>query len=117
MKHNCTYEPHFDEMETGEMSKPHGIIIFGANGSGKTMLGSELARILGFKHMDHETYAFAESKTPYTNENSRDEQINLMLADIEKSPGFVISAVIGDFGEEIESLYDLALIKSRKELE
>ena len=32
-----------------------------------------------------------------------------MLADIEKSRGFVISAVIGDFGEEIESLYDIAV--------
>lgn len=91
------------------MSKPHGIIVFGANGSGKTTLGRELARILGFKHMDHEVYAFAESETPYLKERSCDEQIKLMLADIEESRGFVISAVTGDFGEEIESLYDLAV--------
>lgn len=54
------------------MSKPHGIIIFGANGSGKTTLGSELARILNFKHMAHEAYAFAESETPYTNKRFHD---------------------------------------------
>ena len=91
------------------MSKLNGIIVFGANGSGKTTLGCDLARILGFKHMDHETYAFAQSEVPYTSERSRDEQIKRMLADIEKNRGFVISAVIGDFGEEIESLYDLAV--------
>ena len=91
------------------MDNPHGIIVFGANGSGKTTLGRELARILDFKHMDHEAYAFIESKIPYTNERSRDGQIKLMLADIEKSRGFVISAVTGDFGDEIESLYDLAI--------
>lgn len=36
------------------MDKPQGIIVFGANGAGKTTLGRELARILNFKHMDHE---------------------------------------------------------------
>ncbi|MDR1263581.1 MAG: AAA family ATPase [Oscillospiraceae bacterium] len=87
----------------------HGIIVFGANGSGKTTLGRELARILGFKHMDHETYAFAESEIPYTNERSHDEKIKLMLADIYKSHGFVLSSVTGDFGKEIESLYDFAV--------
>jgi len=91
------------------MNKPHGIIVFGTNGSGKTTLACELARILGFKHIDHEDYAFEKSDIPYTNERSRDEQIKLMLADIEEIRGFVISAVTGDFGEEIESLYDLAV--------
>jgi len=38
----------------------NGILLFGANGSGKTTLGRELARILNFKHIDHENYAFEE---------------------------------------------------------
>jgi len=76
-------------------------------GNWETTGGS--ARILNFKHMDHEGYAFAEPEIPYTNERSRDEQTKLMLADIEKSRGFFLSAVTGDFGEEIESLYDLAV--------
>ena len=91
------------------MSKPHGIIVFGANGSGKTTLGRELARILNFKHMDIEDYYFMESEIPYTNARSRDECINLMLADIEKHGSFVISAVDGDFGEKITSMYELAV--------
>lgn len=94
------------------MNKPHGIIIFGANGSGKTTLGCELARILNFKHIDIEDYAFAESDIPYTNERSKEECINLMLADIEKYKTFVISAVMGDFGVAVSQFYKLAVLIS-----
>ncbi len=91
------------------MSKPHGIIVFGANGSGKTTLGRELARILNFKHMDIEDYHFEKSQIPYTVERSREDCLNLMLADIDNHRSFVISAVTGDFGEKIPLMYDLAV--------
>ncbi|MDR7855204.1 shikimate kinase [Tissierella sp.] len=52
------------------MSKPHGIIVFGANGSGKSTLGRELANLLNFKYMDIEDYHFYKSKIPYTLERS-----------------------------------------------
>ena len=48
------------------MSKPHGIIVFGANGSGKSTLGRELARVLNFAHLDIEDYYFEQSEIPYT---------------------------------------------------
>lgn len=99
------------------MKKPYGILIFGANGSGKTTLGCELAHILGFKHIDHEDYAFKPSDIPYTVPRLHKKCVELMLADIEKSEGFVLSAVTGDFGNEIESLYVLAVyIEAPKEL-
>ena len=91
------------------MTKPHGIIVFGANGSGKSTLGRELARVLNFKYMDIEDYYFEKSEIPYTVERSREDCLNLMLADIEKYNSFVLSAVTGDFGEEISSMYDLAV--------
>ena len=94
------------------MSNPHGIIVFGANGSGKTTLGRELARILSFKHMDHEDYAFDESEIPYTNPRSRDDCLDLMLADIKKHRSFVITAVTGDFGDTILQYYELAVFIS-----
>jgi len=90
-------------------NKYNGIIVFGANGSGKTTLGRELARILHYKHMDIETYYFKESEIPYTNPRSREDYVNLMLADIEKYRSFVISAADGDFGEKITSMYILAV--------
>jgi len=91
------------------MSNPRGIIVFGANGCGKTALGRELARVLGFKHMDVEDYCFRDSVIPYAEERPRDECLQLMIADIHKYRSFVISAVTGDFGEEITSAYDLAV--------
>lgn len=94
------------------MSIPHGIIVFGANGSGKSTLGRELARILNFKYMDIEDYHFEKSEVPYTVERSHEDCLNLMLADIEKYTSFVFSAVTGDFGEKISSMYDLAVFMS-----
>jgi cytidylate kinase len=91
------------------MNKPRGIIVFGANGSGKTTLGRELARILNFKRMDIEDYYFQESEIPYTNPRSREDCLNLMLADIEKYGSFVLSAVTGEFGDIIEQFYTLGV--------
>jgi len=91
------------------MSQPYGIVVYGANGSGKTTLGYELARLLGFKHIDHEDYAFEESATPYAIERSHDACIALMLSDIEKHRSFVLSAVTGDFGDMIPQYYELAV--------
>jgi len=94
------------------MSKPHGIIVFGANGSGKTTLGRELARVLNFKHMDIEDYYFEKSEIPYTVERPREDCLKLMLADIEKHRSFVLSAVTGDFGDIISQYYELAVYLS-----
>ncbi|MDR7855210.1 shikimate kinase [Tissierella sp.] len=94
------------------MSKPHGIIVFGANGSGKSTLGRELASVLNFKYMDIEDYHFHKSEIPYTLERSQEDCLNLMLADIKKYNSFVLSAVTGDFGEKISSMYVLAVLMS-----
>lgn len=91
------------------MVKPHSIIVFGANGSGKSTLGRELARILNYKYMDIEDYHFKKSDIPYTLVHTSEDRLNLMLADIEKHQSFVLSAVTGDLGEEISSLYDLGV--------
>ena len=94
-----------------------GIIVFGANGSGKTTLGRELARVLNFRHMDHEDYAFEKSEIPYTAERSYADCLSLMLADMEKYGSFVLSAVTGDFGDAISQSYKLAIwICASKEL-
>ncbi|MEA5025566.1 hypothetical protein SDC9_22154 [bioreactor metagenome] len=95
------------KLEGVRMSR--GIIVFGANGSGKSTLGRELARILNFKYMDIEDYHFIKSEIPYTVERTREDRLNLMLADIEKSGSFVVSAVVGDFGEAISSRYNFAV--------
>ncbi len=91
---------------------PRGIIVFGANGSGKSTLGRELARALGFKYMDIEDYHFMESEIPYTVERSREDCLRLMLDEIDRFGAFVLSAVTGDFGEDIKAMYKLAILMS-----
>lgn len=88
------------------------LLFFGANGSGKSTVGHELARVLKYKYMDVEDYHFIKSEIPYTVEHSREDCLNLMLVDIEKYHSFVISAVTGDFGEKITSMYNLAILIS-----
>lgn len=86
-----------------------GIIICGGNGSGKTTLGRELAKVLFYKHMDIEDYYFPDSPIPYSKSRTREEVCELMREDIKKYKNFIISAVNGDFGEEINSKYKLAV--------
>ena len=94
------------------MDTPHGIIVFGANGSGKTTLARELARILSYKHIDIEDYAFEEAEIPYSKPRPRDECISLMLADVEKYGKFVFSTCVGDWGDVIPQFYRLAVLVS-----
>jgi adenylate kinase family enzyme len=88
---------------------PNGIVVFGANGCGKTTLGCELSRKLNIKHLDVEDYYFEESEIPYSKPRSKDTVIELMLADIEKCDSFVLSAVTGDYGDKISSMYKLGV--------
>ena len=86
-----------------------GIIVFGLNGSGKSTLGKELASLLSYKHMDIEDYFFMESDIPYSKQRTREECLGLLLKDTREHGKFVLSAVKGDFGEEISSLYKLGV--------
>ena len=91
---------------------PNGIVIFGANGCGKTTLGRELAHKLNIKHLDVEDYYFEESEIPYAKPRSKDTVIELMLVDIENCNSFVLSAVTGDYGNKISSMYKLGVFLS-----
>lgn len=86
-----------------------GIIICGGNGSGKTTLGRELSRAVDYKHMDIEDYYFPDALIPYSKARTREEVCELMCEDIKKYKNFIISAVNGDFGLEINSKYELAV--------
>jgi adenylate kinase family enzyme len=91
---------------------PNGIVVFGANGCGKTTLGCELARKLNIKHLDVEDYYFEVSEMPYSKPRSKDTVIELMLVDTEKCDSFVLSAVTGDYGDKISSMYKLGVFLS-----
>lgn len=83
-----------------------GIAIVGGNGSGKTTLGKALAELLGYKHMDNEDYYFVDSTVPYAKSRTKEEVMELVLADMQKHPKFVWTSVNGDMGPEINALID-----------
>lgn len=83
----------------------HGIAIVGGNGSGKTTLGKALARHLGWQAMDVEDYYFRPSSNPYADPRTKEEVIQLLLADMKKHKRFVFSSVNCDYGPEINRHY------------
>lgn len=87
----------------------NGIIIFGLNGSGKSVLGKELSRILNYKHIDVEDYYFNESDIPYSSPRPREEFLSLIMNDIKKYSNFVMSAVKIDFTDDIQSFIKLGV--------
>ena len=90
----------------------NGIIIFGANGCGKTTIGSALAQTMQVKHLDVEDYYFDKTDILYTNQREKNEVINLMLDDINKRDCFILSGVTGNYGDKIVSMYKLAVFLS-----
>ena len=91
---------------------PRGIIVCGANGSGKSIFGRELARVLHYRYMDIDDYFFKESAVPYSEPRSREVCAALLYRDIEEYQSFVLSAVRGDFWGSITELYDCAVLLS-----
>lgn len=84
-------------MEVTKMSKPHGIIILGANRSGKTTLGRELSRTLNITHFDVEDYWFYKTEIPYTAIRQPVERNEMLLSDMKKHGLFVVSGDISDW--------------------
>lgn len=91
---------------------PNGIIIFGANGCGKTTIGREIAKTLHCKHLDVEDYYFQQTDILYKYPRKKHEVIKLMLKDINLCELFIFSGVTGDYGDVIISMYKLAVYLS-----
>ena len=95
-----------------QRSQAAGIIICGLNGSGKSALAAALSQMTGIAHLDIEAYAFEEGDNPYRAMRSKAEIEARLMEDIRKSRRFLFSAVRGDLGGELSSLYRLAVVLS-----
>lgn len=89
-----------------------GIIICGLNGSGKSTIGREIAKLLNYKFIDVEDYYFVGNNSNYKYDYSRskNEVITLLLEDMNKSKNFVMASVIGNYGDEIISKYTCVIM-------
>ena len=93
------------------MGNPRGIIVFGAPGAGSTTLGQELARVLGFLHLDLDHYFWRwDVEVPYTSHRSIPEMYDYIMADIERTQHFVISGSMGESSRGLfNSCFDMAV--------
>ena len=77
-------------------STARGIMINGPSGAGKTTLAREVARRLGFPHLDLDDYYFPQdASNPFAELRPRDEIIEHLKRDLSKHPHFVMSGTIG----------------------
>jgi len=89
------------------VNKPHGIIVFGASGSGCTTLGRELARLLNFEHFDTDDYFFEINNPPLEmKERPLDERISLLRPLLKND--FVLSGCIREWDGAFDSMLSLA---------
>jgi len=94
--------------EICKMGKPHGIIVFGASGSGCTTTGRELARLLNFEHFDTDDYFFKINNPPLEmKERPLNERIALLRPLLKNN--FVISGCIREWDGAFDSMLSMAV--------
>ncbi|MCL2362125.1 MAG: AAA family ATPase [Defluviitaleaceae bacterium] len=94
-----------------------GIIVNGASGTGKTTLGRELAKQLGFPHLDLDDYYYPPQDEVgsfrFAELRPRDEIIEHLKNDLAKHPHFVMSGTIGSIlWDFVNPLFNLAVLLS-----
>ncbi len=87
------------------------IIICGLNGAGKSTLGKILAKRLHYEFRDIEDYYFpkTDDKYEYSVQRTEEEVAALLLKDLEEHADIVLASVRGNYSEQIEKLFDLAV--------
>ncbi len=87
------------------------IIICGLNGAGKSTLGRALAKRLQYEFRDIEDYYFpkTDDKYEYSVQRTEKDVAALLLKDLEENNNIVLASVRGNYNEQIEKLFDLAV--------
>ncbi|GMB11004.1 MAG: AAA family ATPase [Candidatus Improbicoccus devescovinae] len=86
-----------------------GTIILGANGSGKSTIGCELARVLNCVHFETEDYWFHKTEKPYTVSRKPIERNEMLLCDCRKYDSYVVSGDVLNWNKEFLKLFDFAV--------
>lgn len=85
------------------------IHIFGASGSGTTVLGKKICEELGYIQMDTDDYFWVPTEPKYIHKRPKNERITLMKNDINKYENVVISGSLTDWGDELIPYFTLAI--------
>ena len=88
----------------------HGIIVFGASGSGTTTIGRALASKLNTIHLDLDDYYWDNSvHTPYTKKRNKEERVSLLYRDLFRHNTFVMSGDLRSWGQCFTPYFDLGV--------
>lgn len=89
-----------------------GIIICGLNGTGKSTLGKTLAEKLHFHFIDIENLYFPKTNPNYiySSPRTREDVAERLLCEIRTHENFVLASVKGDYGEELYSFFQCAIL-------
>ena len=89
-----------------------GIVICGLNGAGKSTLGKTLAEKMDFHFIDIENLYFPKTNPNYiyASPRTRKEVEKLLLHEIKTHKDFILASVKGDYGEDIYSLIQYAIL-------
>lgn len=85
------------------------IHIFGPSGGGTSTLGKYICKKLEYFFMDTDDYFWLQTEIPYTQKREKSERLLLMKKDIENHQNVVISGSLVDWGDELMSLFTLAI--------
>lgn len=85
------------------------IHIFGASGSGTSTLGKKICCELNYKFMDTDDYFWLPTDPKFTTKRDVKERITMMHEDIEEAENVVISGALTGWGDELISLFTLAV--------
>lgn len=82
------------------------IHITGASGSGCTTLAEALARHLGFRHLDSDTYYWLPTSPPFQLKRPSAERLDRLASDMRSSTDVVLSGSIVGWGPPVEDAFD-----------
>jgi len=94
-------------MSKSTTSTPHGIVIFGASGSGCTTLGRELSQLLNFEHFDTDDYFFIPTDPPFTQERPLRERVDLLCSEIKSD--FILTGCIREWENALDSMLSMGV--------
>ncbi|MBB4510881.1 adenylate kinase family enzyme [Rhizobium leguminosarum] len=83
------------------------IHVMGASGSGTTSLGRALAERLDIAHLDTDDFFWLSTDPPFTTPRDADRRIGLLLDEVARHEGWILSGSALKWGRPLEPLYDL----------
>lgn len=83
--------------------------LFGAAGSGTTSIGRAVAQRLACPYFDTDSYYFYDTAEPFTEVRPIPERLQLLRADLEGSPQWVLGGSLHSWGCGLAPLLDLAV--------